>query len=226
MKGAEIWFCEYKPSIKFSTKTCVADTMPPAMPAADSGPFSCCVATGNQHVRPLCDAGKDYLTVLDSCASDDGAYVSVRAQLCSSDITGNNCFSSGGDLDFIAAYNPTDVNAAHGFSRRTNGGTNLSLGVAASCSEDSAQAGLFALHGGMLLISWLLLAPIAIWIVRYKKEKQWRLRAHITLVGIIVGMMLTLVTAALVSVEGTAVRTACEYILLTSHGVLFDGIIY
>lgn len=42
-----------------------------------------------------------------------------------------------GDLDFLAAYNPIDSDAAHGFSRRLVGGVNLGLGTAATCSSDS-----------------------------------------------------------------------------------------
>ena len=179
MKGAEIWFCESRNSKEFKLlEACVADA-PPENPLDNTGPFTCCVADGERHVRPQCNSRK-YLTVLDSCASDGGSYVTVRAQLCSSSLggeSGSDCFSHEGDLDFIVAYHPTDVNAAHGFSRRSNGATNLLLGTAATCSDDSAQAGLFALHGATLLFAWLILAPTAIYIARYFKDKVsicWR----------------------------------------------------
>lgn len=202
MMDAEIWFCESRADqVKFSSEACDADGV-----KSDPGPFTCCVAPGERHVRPVCSS-KSYLTVLDSCSSDQGSHVTVRAQLCSPDNDNNDCFSHDGNIDFIAAYNPTNVNAAHGFSRRTSGGTNLALGTAATCSDDSAQAGLFALHGATLLFAWLVLAPIAIYIVRYQKDKPWRLRVHITLVGIVGGMMLSVVTAAVVSVEGTSFGT-------------------
>ncbi|KAL9189115.1 hypothetical protein ACHAXT_011605 [Thalassiosira profunda] len=210
MKGSTIWFCESSEEAGVFQEACavpIDDDSSTTEPVKDSGPFSCCVAPGERHVRPVC--GRDnYLTVLNSCASDEGSYVTVRAELCSGgESSSGNCFSPEGDVDFIAAYNPTDANAAHGFSRRTGGTTNLALGVAASCADDSAQAGLFALHGATLLIAWLFLAPIAIYVVRYYKHKSWRLRVHITLVGVIGGLMLTLVTAALVSVEGTSFGT-------------------
>jgi len=204
MKGAEIWFCWSSDDLILG-EACDMDKAPTEKPTGKGGPFTCCVAKGKRHIRPQCDRS-NYLSVLDSCASDQGSFVTLRAPLCLNDRK-SSCFDHEGNLDFIAAYNPTDVNAAHGFSRRTGGGTNLALGTASSCSDDSAQAGLFALHGATLLIAWLLLAPIAIYIVRYKKDKPWRLRVHITLVGIIGGLMLTLVTAALVSAEGTSFGT-------------------
>ena len=204
MRGAEIWFCESNAEFKPTVEGCNAD----AQASSNEGPFSCCIAQGKQHVRPICgDSG--YITVLNSCASDTGSYVSIRAQMCLSD-EDDNCFRLGStvsEVDFIAAYSPIGVNAAHGFSRRTGGAANLAAATAATCSDDSAQAGLFALHGATLLTAWLVLAPVAIYVVRYKKDKPWRLRVHITLVGIVGGSMLALVTSALVSVEGTSFGT-------------------
>jgi hypothetical protein len=110
-------------------------------------------------------------------------------------------------MQFIAAYNPDDADVAHGFSRRNAGSANLAIGDVSTCSDDSAKAGLFALHGAMLLVAWLVLAPIAIYVVRYFKGKSWRLKVHITLVGVIIGSMFTLVLAAVVSVEGTSFGT-------------------
>eukprot|EP00581_Thalassiosira_minuscula_P007700 CAMPEP_0183709744 /NCGR_PEP_ID=MMETSP0737-20130205/5727_1 /TAXON_ID=385413 /ORGANISM="Thalassiosira miniscula, Strain CCMP1093" /LENGTH=1527 /DNA_ID=CAMNT_0025937921 /DNA_START=98 /DNA_END=4681 /DNA_ORIENTATION=+ len=208
MKGAEIWFCESKDESKHIDGVCSGEKSPPEKPLENPGPFSCCVAQGYSHVRPECE-GQNYLSVLDSCVSknDGGSYVMVRAKLCSTANDSNCFYDNGDDLEFIAAYNPDDASAAHGFSRRQGGSTNLVTGTAATCSDDSAQAGLFALHGATLLIAWLVLAPIAIYVVRYKKDKPWRLQVHITLVGVIGGLMLNMVLAAMLSVEGTSFGT-------------------
>lgn len=133
MKGAEIWFCQSE-ELASGQGSCDKNTPP----LENRGPFQCCVADGKRHVRPMC-ADHNYLTVLDSCVSNGGSYVTVRAQLCSASENDSGCFSHDGERDFIAAYHPTDVNAAHGFSRRTSGATNLALGTAATCSDDSAQ---------------------------------------------------------------------------------------
>mmetsp|Transcript_5046 Transcript_5046/g.9859 ORF Transcript_5046/g.9859 Transcript_5046/m.9859 type:complete len:835 (-) Transcript_5046:1660-4164(-) len=210
MKGAEIWFCQSNATFVPFGDSCFGDDdiTPREKVSDDPSPFSCCVAQGENHARPKCD-GQDYLRVVDSCASNKGSYVRVHARLCKSSGEGKNCFSANSDdVDFIAAYNPDDSNAAHGFSRRTGGVTNIALGTAASCSDDSAQAGLFALHGATLLVAWLILAPVAIYVARYCKDKPWRLKVHISLVGVIGGLMFTLVAAAGLSVEGTSFGTA------------------
>ena len=213
MKGAEIWFCVSRMSDKDDDETCDLDETPPDKPSGDRGPFSCCVADGERHVAPDCDrtTRENYLMVLNSCASGKRSYVTVRARLCpshSSEEERRDCFSHGGDMQFIAAYNPDDADVAHGFSRRNAGSANLAIGNVSTCSDDSAKAGLFALHGAVLLVAWLLLAPIAMYVVRYCKGKLWRLKVHITLVGVIIGLMFTLVFAAVVSVEGTSFGTA------------------
>ena len=211
MKGAEIWFCVSRKSNEDDDETCDLDETPPEKPSGDRGPFSCCVVDGERHVAPDCDASarENYLMVLNSCASGNGSYVTVRARLCPSPSNEErrDCFSHGGDMQFIAAYNPDDADVAHGFSRRNAGSANLAIGDVSTCSDDSAKAGLFALHGAMLLVAWLVLAPIAIYVVRYFKGKSWRLKVHITLVGVIIGSMFTLVLAAVVSVEGTSFGT-------------------
>jgi hypothetical protein len=207
MKGAEMWMCL---SIKSDgSSTCDNETAWETV-SNDPGPFSCCVVDGERHIAPDCSKStQDYLTVLSSCSSGMGSYVSVRARVCPGNDNRRDCFVHEGNKQFIAAFNPDSATLAHGFSRRQAGSINLvSGGAAATCSNsDSARAGLFALHGTMLLIAWLVLAPIAIYVVRYYKGKSWRLKVHITLVGLIVSMMFTLILTAVISVEGTSFGT-------------------
>ena len=206
MKGAEIWMCV---SLKSDGSLSCDSEAARETQSGDPG-FSCCVADGERHIAPDCKSTRNYLTVLDSCSSGMGSYITVQARLCQGNDKRRDCFAHAGDKQFIVAYNPDDATLAHGFSRRQAGSTNLVSGVAhtATCtSSDAARAGLFALHGAMLLIAWLVLAPVAIYVVRYYKGKSWRLKVHITLVGLIVSMMFTLVLSAIISVEGTSFGT-------------------
>ncbi|KAL3784911.1 hypothetical protein ACHAW5_006233 [Stephanodiscus triporus] len=229
MKGAEVWFCVSSESDDDGgDETCDVDEIPPETPSSDPGPFSCCVVDGDRHVALDCDGitRENYLTVLKSCASAKRSYVTVRARLCQSPSSGKeetkrDCFSHEGDLQFIAAYNPDGVNVAHGFSRRKAGSTNLAIGYAATCSDDSNNAGLFALHGALLLTAWLILAPIAIYVVRYYKGKSWRLKVHISLVGVIISLMFALVMTAIISVEGTSFGTVdARSATLSKHKII------
>lgn len=230
MKGAEMWFCEFNADIpSLSTSSCSNSTSP----AQDVGAFSCCVANGKKHVRPECDSSYSYLSVLDSCSSSsEDSYVRLRAELCSSGYSAEDgsCFLHGtvGDVDFIAAYSLLGSSLAHGFKNRMTGSTNLANGLAATCSsEDSAQAGLFALHGISLLIAWLVFVPIAIYVVRYMKDKSWRLKVHITLVGVAGGLMLALVGSALVSVEGTSFGTQnAESAVFSAHKIFGLSVVF
>ena len=228
MKGAEIWFCEFNAEVPWLlTSSCLDNT---GTSSQDVGAFSCCVAPGMKHVRPECDPSYTYLTVLDACSSSEDSHVRLRAELCSDNTQDGSCFYHGtvGDVDFIAAYSPLGSSLAHGFRNRMTGTTNLANGMAATCSsEDSAQAGLFALHGATLLISWLFLVPIAIYVVRYMKDKSWRLKVHITLVGIAGGLMLALVASALVSVEGTSFGTVdAESSVFSAHKIFGLSVVF
>lgn len=216
MHGSEMWFCTRvaHPSGEMPSNCApvpLDSTDRPTAPTDQSPFFSCCVTIGSAHSAPQC-ANEEYkryypLEVVNSCVSEQSSFVTVRAPVCKSD-GDERCFRRPeAEIEFIAAYNPSNVVRPHGFSRRTSGRVNLMSGSGAAVASDSAQAGLFALHGAAMMVCWFVLVPSAIYIVRYMKGKTWRLTAHIALVGIAGSLMLSLALAALVSVEGTSFGT-------------------
>lgn len=222
MEGAEIWFCtatdkaEPSSSCEVQPHETEGDTPIVAEPV-----FSCCVSQSRSHAVPQCVDEKYQLEVIDSCISpEEYSFVILRAPLCKLNGNRTTCFYlPDGELDFIAAFSPHIV-GPHGFSRRTAGRLNLRTGWGTSASSDSANGGLFALHGGTMIVCWFILVPAAIWIVRYCKGKAWRLVAHITLVGITGSLVLAVASMVLVSVEGSSFGTVEGSSVFSKHKIV------
>ena len=213
MRGAEMWFCTANNNVEPS------DTCSEAI-STDTY-FSCCVAEANNHVVPHCLDESYHLEVISSCLSNEESFVTIQAPLCKlNGGEGDECFELPfSNTDFIAAYSPLGV-GPHGFSRRTSGQLDLNTGWGSAASSEAANGGLFALHGGTMIICWFILVPAAIWIVRYCKGKSWRLLAHIALVGVTGSLVFAVATAALVSVEGTSFGTTAGGATFSKHKVV------
>ena len=103
----------------------LADTEPTDTDPTDTEPAGS-TAAGERHVASDCSKSiRDYTTVVSSCSSGMGSYVTVRARLCSENHNKRDCFAHEGDKHFIVAYNPDGTTLAHGFSRRQAGSINL-----------------------------------------------------------------------------------------------------
>ena len=220
MVGAEMWYCQAIPGSDVSSSCSIPrqEAQPPTTPKP--AVFSCCVASAGSHVVPRCVEDEYILDVEDSCTSPMESFVTLQAPLCKLQADGSRCFElPQGEVDFIAAYSPSLI-GPHGFSRRTMGRIDLNTGWGASSSSDSANAGLFALHGGLMIVCWFVLVPAAIWIVRYCKGKAWRLVAHIALVGVSGSLVFAVATMALVSVEGTSFGTVGGGSVFSKHKIV------
>ena len=175
MVGADIWYCQSVESAEVSSNCGNLDEDAVPSLIASEPAFSCCVAKAGSHIMPRCEEGEHALEIVDSCVSPGKSFVTLRAPLCKLNADGSKCFRlPQGEIDFIAAYNPSQ-SEPHGFGRRTMGRLDLNTGWGAASSSDSSNAGLFALHGGLMIVCWFLFVPSAIWIVRYCKGKAWRL---------------------------------------------------
>ena len=180
--------------------------------------FTCCVAEAKTRTVPNCKNAYP-LEIVESCISLDEAFVTVRAPLCN-ELGTDNCFNlTGGDRNFIAAFHPNKI-GAHGFSRRTSGVVDLRSGEGGGSGSDASNGGLFVLHGGIMLFCWFILIPVAIWIVRYRKEKSWRLAAHLGLVGVTGSMVASIALAAFVSVEGVSFGTVGGGAAFSGHKIV------
>ena len=220
MRDAKMWFCEAKYVDDISSSCSEYSNVANSDHASD---FTCCVAETKTRAKPMCSEQEQsyHLEIVNSCISQQESFVTIRAPLCE---TGSEekdrCFNiNEGEIEFIAAYNPNGI-GSHGFSRRTMGSLDLNTGFGASAASSASNGGLFALHGGMMLIAWLILAPAAIWIIRYCKGKSWRLTAHIGLVGITGSMAFSVAPGALVSIEGTSFGTVDGGSVFSSHKIV------
>jgi len=217
MRDADIWFCTAKNMID-PPSNCLEGGPKNSHNLSSTPLFSCCVASAKSRAVPKC-FDNNLLVVTDSCISEEESFVKMRAPLCKQ-FGSENCFDLPNDeTDYIAAYNQHKL-AAHGFSRRTMGKVDLTSGFGSSASNESSNGGLFALHGAMMLICWFIIVPIAIWIVRYCKERSWRLTAHIGLVGVAGSVVLSIAPAAIVSFEGTSFGTVDGGSSFSRHKVI------
>ena len=212
MLDAEIWFCNASKTVdpRLSCNEIVPENN------QEDTEFTCCVAEAKSRARPTCEKDTYKLEVVESCISGDEAFVKVRAPLCEESETGK-CFNlTEGEREFIAAYRPDKV-SAHGFSRRTSGMIDLRSGEGGGSGSDASNAGLFAFHGFLMLVCWFILIPVAIWIVRYRKEKPWRLGAHLGLVGVTGSMVISVAGAVIFSVEGVSFGTVEGGSVFSNH---------
>ena len=221
MVGAEIWYCQITQGAHVSPSCSNLHHQEAQFPTLSKREaFTCCVASVGSHVVPRCTEDEYAIEIVDSCLSPTESFVTLRAPLCKLNADGSKCFQlQQGEVDFIAAYSPSLI-GPHGFSRRTMGRIDLNTGWGAASSSDSANAGLFALHGGLMIVCWFVLVPAAIWIVRYCKGKTWRLVAHIALVGVSGSLVFAVATMALVSVEGTSFGTVGGGSVFSKHKIV------
>jgi hypothetical protein len=142
--------------------------------------FSCCLATGEKHVKPQCAYPNDkvyyQLAVVDWCLSTTQASVTIRAPLCNSnsqdgfaDDQIRDCFNitSTPDrkMDLIAAFHPSDQDRPHGYQRRTSSQADLNAGVLTEReSGSSTDEGVIAFHAISMLFFWMILAPAGIFV--------------------------------------------------------------
>lgn len=218
MNGADIWFCTVRADLFRA-----GDPLPSTCAKPNSGEpmFSCCLAPGTTHNAPECVSRADSdlyysLDVVEWCLTGDVSSVTVRALVWSDNedntaSSGKNCFkmesTSDGRMDVIAAYNPISQNRPHGYQRRTNAQVNLKAGILTQSEGHTADSGLIATHGIFMMIGWLLVAPWAVFIVRYMKTRKWHLIAHISMMGFVGSMMIPLLIGVQASV-GASDKTA------------------
>lgn len=220
MNGAEIWFCTII-SDKFSSITrpfpdsCSSATDNASL---EQAAFSCCVARGNQ-AKPSCvdsEASVFYpLEVVDWCLSESESIISVQAPVCNDEVKlssdgQRNCFALSstpeGDIDMIVAYNPSAQNRPHGFQRRSSSRVNLKAGILTQLEESLADDGLIAYHAISMYIFWMFLAPLGVFIVRFMKTRKWRLIAHISIMGVVGGLMIPIILGVEFAVGATRHR--------------------
>jgi len=232
MKGAEIWFCTANADV-FATETfpevCDANSNKVNL---EKKLFSCCIADGGLHVQPVCsspDAAVYYeLTIVDWCLTPGTSRLVVTAPVCDDNAQFDNgkvnCFrttsKANGDMDFIVAYNPNRI-GNHGYQMRTAAAVDLSAGVMTQVESETADVGLIATHAIFMLFGWMVLAPMAIFIVRYMKTKEWRLVAHVSLMGITGSMMVPLLIGVEASVGATDKTQEHSFVGLSLLGVYF-----
>jgi len=226
MRDAVMWFCNATATIE--PQSSCSEELKDSQNNSNKPEFSCCVASTKSRAVPECFDQKYALEIRDSCISDIESFVTIRAPVCQESGL-ENCFDiPEGEIQFIAAYN-LDSLGAHGFSRRTLGTVNLFSGMGLASSNDASNGGIFALHGAMMLLCWFFILPIAIWIVRYKKESKWRLAAHIGLVSIGGSVVISLAPAAIVTVDGALFGTIDGGSTFTNHkiyGLCVIGLVF
>mmetsp|Transcript_22791 Transcript_22791/g.25964 ORF Transcript_22791/g.25964 Transcript_22791/m.25964 type:complete len:1587 (-) Transcript_22791:233-4993(-) len=217
MLGAEIWFCTIDEEV-FSNyppgdNDCIAPSAEPN--STKRKMFSCCVTPGINHAVPQCASQDDEifysLQIVNWCLSKSFSSVTVRAPVCSSKnnednskTSPRNCFRLSSTQDFIMAYNPSAQSRTHGFQRRTAAQVDLYTGSQTEPETKTADEGLIALHGIHMLFSWMILAPVGIFIVRHMKTKKWRMVAHISIMGIIGSLVVPLLVGVEASVGATS----------------------
>lgn len=168
------------------------------------------------------------LEVVDWCLTEETSSVTVRAPVCyepemlnglestlpsvvkqasaPSDPTDNDriqCFrltSTDDDrMNFIVSFNPNEF-ANHGYMRRTAAQVDLFAGILTQSEIGTADDGLIATHGIFMLLAWMVVAPAAIFIVRYMKTSSWRVAAHVSLMGFTGSLMVPLLIGVEASV--------------------------
>ena len=230
MKGAEIWWCTVDAGV-LATETFPAACDPTSTKVnAEKKLFSCCLAQGGLHVQPVCstaDASVYYdLTVVDWCLTPVSSSVTVSAPACdeNAQFTGN-CFrtssAADGTMDFIVAYNSNQVHTGHGYRQRTAASANLADGRMLGEESKIADEGLIATHAVFMLCGWMVFAPAAVFIARYMKTRQWRLVAHVSLMGIVGSMMVPLLVGVEASVGATDKTVEHSFVGLLLLGVYF-----
>ena len=176
--------------------------------------FSCCLAPGTHHNVPQCishsDSDPHYsLDIVDWCLSSDASSVTVRTLICNDKeenavSTGKKCFQIGptanGRMDLVVAYSTISQHRPHGYQRRTDAQVDLRAGIVTQDEAATADPGLIATHGVFMMIGWMILAPWGVFIVRYLKTRQWRLVAHISIMGSVGSMMVPLLIGVQASV--------------------------
>lgn len=218
MKGAHIWFCTVDNDSLQAYLPLPSDCTAPNA-TSPSPMFSCCLAPGTYHEKPLCSKSSDdlfySLEITDWCISSETSSVTVRAPVCNNDETvaidsgseKRNCFrtvsTEDGAMDFIVAYNRVANSRPHGYQRRTNAQIDLTAGVFTQEEASTADDGLIATHGAFMLFGWLGLAPWGVFIVRYMKTWKRRLVAHISIMGVVGSMMVPLLIGVEASVGAT-----------------------
>ena len=181
MNGAHIWFCSLNftelMSMEGMPDECSANTTTSLRENA----FSCCLAPGTHHNVPVCAEPGDEiyytLEVVDWCLSKEESSVTVRALVCSDDDVGSNnnvnatsneCFQMSstpdGKMDFIVAFNPLSNSRPHGYQRRTNAQVDLIAGILTKGEAQTADKGLIATHGVLMLVGWMVLAPWGVFV--------------------------------------------------------------
>ena len=181
MKDAEIWFCTINEADFNSYRASLPENAFPdeCTPEDNVGKpmFSCCLASGKAQVMPECsteDDGVYYkLEVIDWCLTQEKSEVVVQAPVCADDVTDanfdGNCFrltsdSSNDEIDFIVAYNVNGLTSPHGMNQRTNAKANLNEGIQTVAETTVSDTGLIVTHALFMLFSWMVLAPLAIFV--------------------------------------------------------------
>lgn len=180
MNGAHIWFCPVNFGELMAMGGIPNKCSANMTDSLKRNVFSCCLAPGTHHNAPVCSEPGDEpyytLDVVDWCLSKEESSVTVRALVCKDDVGGNNnangtikeCFEMSstpdGKMDFIVAYNPLSNSRPHGYQRRTNAQVDLIAGILTQGEAQTADKGLIATHGVLMLVGWMLLAPWGVFV--------------------------------------------------------------
>lgn len=155
--------------------------------------------------------GENNLDLIELDVSDDSMFVVLRRPL----VTGDRFDASVllASMQIVYSWSTDDGVANHGLGRRGIGTINFGVGSdAAVFVRDSGDdaARFYRLHGMTMAVTWLVLVPLAIVVVRFFKAYNFWVSLHRSLLTIVITVTLPLVWSTLE--RGGSFRTAHSYL--------------